>query len=387
MRNKFILSALLLVCATGLLWSQFWKDFSDKDRKSIGESYWLAGKQYQSVGKAEKGRDFMDLGQRIYPQLDPAQIKEEKLPSAAELLARGKAAPIGAGASEVPTLAIDSFFLRYIGALLDADPTVADFLAGSVYVSAIPGELSREDALARFQALFQNVTLRGLSPSQVYDLDSIVIAKAPQEIQDAWGPTYTLRVSSPVDYSQYLPFWDAKQQFFVQRHENDYFIIGIGQTPPPLSWSPTQAAAGTLPIETAPLVPEDVARRKAVADAFTEWMSALLAKDADGALSAMSEDIHFLRLDQTVTKEELKVSLLGYYENEEFAPIEASDAVDLDSVFVERAESPIDGVAGTIYRLNARSKTDLSPLLPFWTEYQRYYLSDESGGWRIFALF
>ena len=387
MRNKFILSALLLVFAGGLLWSQFWKDFSEKDRKTLGESYWLAGKQYQTVGKGEKGRDFMDLGRRIYPMLDPAQIKDEKLPSAAELLARGKATAIGAGAEAVPTLAIDSFFLRFIGALLDEDPAaIADFLAGSVYLSEIPGEVSREDVQAQLQELFQNETLRGLSPSQVYDLDSIVIARAPQEMEAALGPTYTLRVSSPADYSKYLAFWEAKQQFFVQRHDQDYYIIGIGQNSPPLSWAPRKAAAAAPPAEAAPLVSEDVATRQAIADAFTECMTALLSKNADGALSFMSEEINFLRLGQTVTKEELKNSLLGYYEEESFTPREVSDVLDLDSVFVERSESPIEGVEGPVYLLNVKAKADLSASLAFWTEFQAYYFLEEGGGWKIFAL-
>jgi hypothetical protein len=83
MRNTFILSVLLLFAATGLLWAQFWKDYSDADRQRVGESYWLAGKQYQAVGKTEKGSEYMTLAKVIYPQLDPAAITDASQPSAA----------------------------------------------------------------------------------------------------------------------------------------------------------------------------------------------------------------------------------------------------------------------------------------------------------------
>lgn len=103
MRAKIILSGLVLFMATGLLWAQFWKSYSESDRKTAGEAYWLAGKQYQAVGKTEKGREYMALAKVIYPQLDPTTIADQTQPSAAELLAQGRATVIGGGASAIPT--------------------------------------------------------------------------------------------------------------------------------------------------------------------------------------------------------------------------------------------------------------------------------------------
>jgi hypothetical protein len=103
MRNSFILSVLLLFAATGLVWAQFWKDYSDADRQKVGESYWLAGKQYQAVGKTEKGSEYMAAAKAIYPQLDPEAIQDISLPSAAELLAQGRTTTIGAGAAAIPS--------------------------------------------------------------------------------------------------------------------------------------------------------------------------------------------------------------------------------------------------------------------------------------------
>ena len=95
MRNSFLLSVLLLCVVTGLSWAQFWKDYSDTERQKVGESYWLAGRQYQAVGKTDKGSEYMTLARAIYPQLDPAAIRDVTMPSAAELLAQGRTTTIG----------------------------------------------------------------------------------------------------------------------------------------------------------------------------------------------------------------------------------------------------------------------------------------------------
>ena len=118
--NRLLRSPAL--AATGLLWAQFWKDYTDTDRRTSGESYCLAGRQYQAVGKTEKGAEYMTLAQAIDPQLDPEAIQDLSLPSAAELLAQGRTTTIGAGASDVPSGALNSFFLRFVSSLADQDP-------------------------------------------------------------------------------------------------------------------------------------------------------------------------------------------------------------------------------------------------------------------------
>ncbi|MGA2764622.1 MAG: hypothetical protein ABSG17_14800 [Spirochaetia bacterium] len=385
MRNKFIISAMLLVFAASALWAQFWKDYSEKDRQTLAQAYWLAGKQYQAVGKEDKGKEFQQLARTIDPQLDPSAISDQAMPSAAELLARGNASAIGAGSAEMPVQSLNSFFLRFLGALLDKDSTAASgFLDGSIYLSKVPTEMTREDARPTLDQFFSSAPLGGKTPSDLYDLGSIVISRVSPAMQQAWGNAYTMSVSANADYSQYLSFWEPKQQFFVHRVAGDWYIFAIGQNPPPLSWKPKTAA----PVASAPpaAAATDAEASKAVTDAFTTCLGALLKKDADGALAVMSDNIRFLRLRQTVTKEELKTSLEGSFENADFGAADVGEAVDLDSLFVERAESPGADVSGTVYSLSVRSKTDLSKALPFWTDFQRYYFVNDNGAWKIFAL-
>ena len=100
----------------------------------------------------------------------------------------------------------------------------------------------------------------------------------------------------------------------------------------------------------------------------------------------MSQSIHFLRFNQTVTKDELKTTLLGSFETADFKDAAVSDVVDLDSVFVEPSSSPVEGITGNVYMLNVKAKADISAGIPFWSSYQRYYFVQEGGGWLIIAI-
>ena len=384
MRNKLVLSVLLIVLASASVWAQFWQAYDDRERQAVGEAYWLAGKQYQAVGKTDKGSEYMALARQIYPQLDPSRISDQALPSAAELLARGKATAIGAGATAIPTGAVNSFFLRFVGALLARDPDgVAGFLDGSVYITKIPKEVTREEAAAALRGFFANTPTAGIQPSSVYDLDSIVVARAPDAMQAAWGETYTLSVTAKTDYSETVSIWDTKQRFFLHRVSGAWSIFAVGQAAPPLPWTPQKGAA----VAVAPPAAPEADASKAISDVFMRFVTALLGKNTDGALAATSAGIRFLRVRQTITQEELKTSLQGYFENPSFVEVAPADALDLGSIFVEPAESPVEGVAGPVYALNVKARKDLSASLPIWSTYQRYYFVKEGSDWKIFAIF
>jgi hypothetical protein len=382
MRNRVFVAVLLLLAGTGLAWSQFWKDMGASERQTLGESYWLAGDRYEAVGKVEKGREHKALARLIWPDLDPAAITESDQPSAAELLASGRARPLGA-AADAATPALNSFFLRFVGALLDEDATaVAGFLDGSVYLSSVPVEMTRGQARDQLAAMFDEVSLAGYTPSSVYDLDSIVISPAPPAVAASVGEAYTLRVDARADFSSALAFWEERQQYFVRRAPEGWSIFAIGRSAPPAGWRPRQAPA----VEAATVVVSDAEASEAIVDAFTGCLSAFLAENADGALAFMADEVTFLRLRQTVTRDELSTTFLGYFETTDFGGAGVDDVVDTAAIFVEPADSPVDGVNGRVYRLNAEALVDLSATIPFLGKYQRYYFREEAGDWKIFAI-
>jgi hypothetical protein len=383
MRNKVVLSFLLLCIAAGLTWAQFWKGYSDTERKSIAEAYWLAGTQYQTVGQAEKGSEFRALAKIIYPSLDPSAIKDQELPSAAELLAQGRAAAIGAGAQTVPTVGLNSFFLRFVGAMLDEkSDEVLPFLDGSIYLTKEKAPLAQQDAKTELDAFFEKAPLEGKTPSDVYDLNSVTVAAVPQSMQAVWGESYTLGVTAHEDYSSLMSFWEPKQQYYIHRTTDGWRIFAIGPGAPPLSWSPQKA-----PVEKAAApaaAPEDPS--PAITDAFKTWMGGLLSKDAEASVAGVADNIRFLRLRQTVSRDELRTSLEGYFEKADIPSSMISDTIDLASVFVAPAQSPVEGVEGPVYVLNAKSTVDLSDSIPFWAGYMQFYYVVEKGVWVVFAI-
>jgi len=385
MRKSIVLSVLLLSSAAGLAWAQFWKNYTDTDRRAAAEAYWLAGGQYQKIGQPEMGGAFKAIAREIDPAMDPSAISDQALPSAAELLAQGRTTEISAGAAGIPTGAVSSFFLRFLGDLVDKDSAgIAGFLDGSVYLTRLPAEVTRSDAQAAMTEFFKSAPLGDLKPSQVYNLDSIVVTREPPAAEAAWGESYTLTITAAEDYSQYVSFWDMTQRFFVRRVSGNWYVFGYGPTMPPPTWTPQQAEPPAA--QQAPAAAAESDAGSSITQAFTSCVSALLKKDAEGALVHMSQSIHFLRMRQSVTRDELRTTLQGYFDTADFKDAAATDVLNLDSVFVEPSASPVDGVTGDVYMLNVQSRVDLSSGIPFWSSYQRYYFVQEAGSWVIFAI-
>jgi hypothetical protein len=279
-----------------------------------------------------------------------------------------------------------SFLLRFIGAFLDGDAAeVTNFLDGSVWLDSQGGEISRADAQAVLKEFFASQSLAGVEPGELYDLDSVVTAAAPESVQAQWGATTILRVNAKKDFSAMLPFWEPSQQFFIHRGGSDWFIFSIGQNLPPKGWkaqplariTPTAAPTGATISEI----------DKEIQDAYYGCVSAFLAKDADGAMAYVAGDVRVLRMHQTISREEFKTTFLGYFDTGDFSARQLSDLVDTSSMFVTPTKEFAGEVEGPVYTLNVKAKMDLSDKVPFWTTYQRYYFVMEDGVWKIFAIF
>jgi len=384
MKHRFILAAVLL-CATAMLgWSQYYQDYDDATRKSLAEATWLAGRQYQAVGKTAKGAEFVAMAFNIWPDLDTSSISEIALPSAAELLAQGGTRLIAAPADEQSAArTLSSFFLRFVAALLDEDaPAAAGFLDGSVYLVKLGTEISRTDAQDQLADLFAGVSLEGLGPSDVYNLDTLVTSRAPASMSAAWGDTWILRVTAQADFSTYLPFWEKQQQFYVRADAAERFIAAIGQGAPPAAWQPAQPAPVAAPV----LKASDGENAQAVRSAWEGCLEAFLAKNADAAVTFVDDEVRLLRMQQTVTRDELKASFLGSFESTDFGGLALADLVDPDTVFVQRTSDYESEVGGPVYLLGAKARMDLSDTIPFWTTWQAYYFHPVDGAWKVFAI-
>jgi len=382
MRIRFFIPLVLLVLAAGLAWPDFYSGLAEKDRRSLAESYYLAGSQYVSVGKGEVGREYQALAYKIYPELVPAGIAEEKLPSAQELLASGMAKMIAP--QEASGLAPRSFFLRYLGALLEQDPAAAAaFMDGSVYLTDESREFTREEAEQAYAALFSTQPLAGMDPSAVYDLSSLKITAAPEKARTLWGAASLITVNARQDFSSALPFWSTDQRMLVRKEGGSWYIFAMGSALPPADWKPQAIPAAA----ERPVAESEKALVKEITDAFQACVSAFLDKNADEATAYIAEQVRVVRLRQTISRQELATTFLGYFDSADFAGAGFDSVVEPASIFVERSTEFSDGSQGPVYVLNVKARHDLSDRFPFWTAYQRYFFSRGDGGWKIFALF
>jgi hypothetical protein len=388
MRNKFIVSILLFAVAAGSSWPQFYKDYSETERKSLAEAYYLAGAQYVKVGKADLGKGLEDLAYRIFPALEPSQIQDQALPSAEYLLAQGMAgritAPETAATTEKANQLPRSFFLRYLGAILDGDAAlVSSFFEGTVYVDSLGAEISQQEIRDAFEAFFTETPLKGVEPSSVYDLDSIVIVDAPASMRSSWGTTSILRVTAKMDFSAQLVIWEKDQQVFAHKVGDTWRIFAIGQNPPALTWRPAAASA----VQEKPEEPAAKPAPDMVKEAFTACVSAFLEKNLDGTLAYMAQEVNVIRMHQSVTRDEIRTTFEGYLDSTNIGGMRFEEAVDASSIFVEPSKDFAGQIDTDVYALNVRAKVDLSDTVPFWTTYQRYYFVQEDGAWKIFAVF
>jgi hypothetical protein len=372
---------LLVVMAAGAAWAQFYDRLGAEERRNLAEAYYLVGRQYAEQGERAKGSDFEGMAYNIYPGLDPAAIASQAEPSAPQLILAGKA--VAREDPEAVAVLLKSRFLRLVSAFLTEDtPTLLAMMDGSVWFTRFAGELEREAIRDDLEAFFTRVDLSGgLPPSVVYDLESLEV-NAIEAAAPSWGSTYAVRIRARADFSGEVAFWEQEQQYLFHRRDGQWLLFAVGSGLPPGSWAPRPAAS---PVAAA--AAGHVDELKAIREAFLASLEHFLAKQTDEASRYFSREILILRLNATLTREEMAATFEGYFEGSDFSGVAAGDVVDTGSISVEPSERFAVQQPGPVYLLSVRTRLDLSDKIPFWTRFQEYYFSPEEGDWRIFAIF
>jgi hypothetical protein len=382
--KKSLFFILILILAAQAGWSQFYRDYSDAERREIAEAYYLAGAQYKSVGEAGKGGEYQKLAYIIYPRLDPADIQLRDLPSAAALISEGRARllAIPRERRELTAELIRSKFLQLASALLAEDTdSVLRLFEGSIYLSAYGQELSREQLRAELERFFAAVSLGGLVPSQIYDLSSMRIEPVPGAAP-AWGETWAIRVNATIDFAEEVLFWEESQQFIIHKANGRWLFMAIGGELPPRGWKPVSA-----PLSARQGITSDTEAGREIKQAFLSCFEFFLNKDTSRALAYFADEITLLRLNTTISRQELGSTFAGYFESSDFSGLQPRDIIATDSIFVEASEKLKDLRPGSLYLLTAETRLDLSARIPFWSRFQEYYFAEEGGAWKKLAIF
>ncbi len=223
--NKHVLVVLLLVTSS-LCWAQFYTKFSQQERQEMAEAYYLSGMQYITVGKEDKGNEFIKMAFAINPELDPEAIQEPERPSQQELLDQARATFADAlpkRQGEVEAL-LRSIFLRYLGAIISRDiDSVLALFESSVLVQKANRSMATSETRRMFQTLFKEISPLVLpeSKTRLYNLDTLQVS-----ISD--DGAYLLEINSLFDLSQKVPYWEHHQRFHIRRSNDTWLVFAIG---------------------------------------------------------------------------------------------------------------------------------------------------------------
>ncbi len=381
MKKLLPLLILLVFVSTGL-WAQFYGTLPREERRTLAEAYYLVGQQYEQKGEDQKARDFKDMAFNIDPGLDPANIQLQDLPSAAALILEGKArlARIPRTRAEATQELIKSKFLRWISALLSKDSgSMLELMEGSVYFADLGAEMTQSEIESVLNGFFATTDLSGLAPSEVFDLGSLNVSA----VTGPWGETYAIKVRAKMDFSAEVEFWSQQQQYLMHQSRGNWLMFSIGQKLPPFSWSPKAAPRVTRPLPAG----LEAGPQPEIEDALLACLDAFLDKDVDAASRYFADEVRIIRLDTTLTREEIAETFMGYFEGADFSDVSGKEVVDEDSIFVSPSDRFPAQSPGEEYLLTVKTRLDLSSTIPFWTRFQDYYFAKEMGAWKIFAIF
>ena len=372
----------VFVLATGAAWAQSYDQLGPAERKELAEDYYLVGRQYALLGEQAKAREFEDLAYHLYPELDPAALTAED-DAAQPLPAAARPGPGSAGRGETPeamSALLGSHFLRLVSAFLAEDtPALLSMMDGSLWFTRLDRELSQEDIADDLTSFFARANLSGgLAPSAVFDMGSLEVSSVGAPDRD---PRYAVRITARADFSEEAAFWERQQQYLFHPRSGQWLLFAVGSGLPPAAWRPQAprapaAAAAGLGSE-----------RKCIREAFLASLRHFLNRQPSQASRYFAREILILRLNASLTREEMAATFEGYFEGSDFAGVSAEQVVDTGSISVEPTERFPDRGPGPEYRLSVRTRLDLSDRIPFWTRFQEYYFSREEGDWRIFAIF
>lgn len=380
--KKFSLYIIISVLITQASWAQFYQELASDQREELAEAYYLVGTEYLKVAKPGKGAEFKSMAYNINPRLQPEKIKERALPQAAELILSREGFFIG----EKPESLLRSKFKRLVGSFLAADITsILEFVRGSLYINKLQSEATRQEIAGALTDFFAAVSMKGLALSELYDFNSITFNWYEHDNRDRWGETCLLTVQSRGDFSDYTCLWESEQGFLFSKIGGKWHIISLGKEIPPVSWRPQDVTSRVI-------TPDESAdqSRVQVKTAFMECVSFFLNKDIRSATEYLHDQIKILRLNTTLSKEEMISTFQGYYENSDFTGVNLQDVINQESIFVEISERFNSEIPGQVYLLTVKTRLDLSDQIPFWTRFQEYFFTQEQvkrGGWKIFAIF
>jgi len=352
-----------------------------EEKAEMAESYYLAGLQYEQVGKLELAAGMRRLAFELKPDLDPEAIGEQQ----GEKIDLPDRPP----AEQVDTTGwtsslVVSQLLRLASAFLAHDSdAIVSMLDGSVYVAGL--DVTRSQAHTALDALFAERSLTGISLGQIYDVDN-VMAHRYEPGRGALAEAFEVSLDARMDLSADVPFWGMQQRFMLRPVGDTWLVSAIlfsDEQRIPVNWSPApmeSAAEAERRLRASAARSKALADRTSVAKAVIAGADRFLEKDTAGVLAAVDHEIR-LPDGSALTRESLRTMLDDYFGRSPYRALTAGDVITIGVV------EPLAGDDGrSRYRVQVSFEDRYQEAFPAFRSGQSLEIRDADGRWVLYAI-
>lgn len=362
-----LITVLLLGCfSLSLAWTDFYTDLSQESRKELAEAYYMAGEQYKEIGKTKKGQDFIDMAYKIYPGLNPSAIGEptrtQKRPTSVQTSWEPSYPKTPPSVAPDRNLVLYQF-TRFLRAFITEDiEVIKKVLDSSLCIHALDDWVSEKVIEEYAGAIFDAYPIDQMPPSDLIRLDTIEITKLSDYL---WKGSVEITDVPEIGLNEAISIDSLKQDFYFRPDASSWLIF----------------AAGALPEKSeVVLFPE-----RYIGDAFLSCLDHFLHKRPGKASGYFTDPFQNVPLGAYVTREELAMTFLGYYEEYDVTALgDVSVSMDIDPA--DDYTHPSGRVFKVYVTLKGERKEDT---IPFWKSFRGYYFvfDEKETAWKIAAVF
>jgi hypothetical protein len=355
----------LTLCLIQLpLFGEFYKNFTEAERKSVAEAYYLVGKQYESLGVKNAGT-YLRLAYIIYPGLVPEEIQddyEDELTDEAAILK---------GTLQNDAKLVQYRFRRMISFFLAQDTTaIGDYLDDEVYNGDFNITGTRESIQSELAALYEFMNTSGLTPETLFKLDSVQVSLAKSLLAEDTVLELTISPLS-MDYSAYLPFWHEIQSYYWHQDVQGKWVL-FAVSRQPLSEEYLTARKTTLV-------------NKEITAAFKGCLGAFIREDLSTVSLYLGDTVEIVPMNSTLKKSEVEYTFTGYFEESPRLNIGNVDDL-LNSIAISQSQEYTAKKSAPVYLVEIELNSEHTSKISFWAAYKKYYFIKTKARWKIIAI-
>ena len=200
----------------------FYNGFSEAQKYDLADAYSKVADQYEKLGEKNKAGNFRKMAEVIFPGFSKVSRPVEKtIQQPVKNTEKEKepvADPAGKDASRY-------YFTKLLRGVFNENISLTlSVLADTLYLPMYDEGISKPEAAEELQWFFSNYSMEGIAPSDIFDMQSIVI----EPLENGF---WRLTVSVYPEYSDALPmvtFWSERMGFYFRKYTQGWRLAAIG---------------------------------------------------------------------------------------------------------------------------------------------------------------